>query len=422
MSLKDLQAAAASSAANKSNQANTSFGAVLRVTTAEQVDGGLRLTGTTLTKNSRLPTESEVTVVFTDLKGQPRDGGRAVSNFVKGHDKKVLQAPENAAGSYVLLESCYLTGKLDGERQEISSRWINTLAAAGDTDHANRSFVENVYATAPRLAFDNTKPESGEPKRITLPVNAESIKARVVVEGVASDREFSREWAVEKLRQLPVGAKVAVTVDTIDPQDARKVVNRSELDEALREQLVRGTKAISMIRVSDGEDVMSRLIYVPFKKEGNNYLPDVDKAMEELYDRNIIRGIPNEKLLEAIDAGGLTVEVVPGYRMTFAGDTSKDNNAAFKLVSDVKGGAIEKRSKVLFSDDPTRFAKVILGGIARNETVDGFSPILIITDEPGTFAASEIVTPHIRPRSAAHVDEPAPAEEEPEEEAATPRP
>jgi hypothetical protein len=64
---------------------------------------------------------------------------------------------------------------------------------------------------------------------------------------------------------------------------------------------------------------------------------------------------------------------------------------------------------------------VILGGIARHETVDGFSPTLVITDEPGNFAANEIETQHIRPRSAAH--DQAPAEEEPEEEeAAAPRP
>lgn len=414
MSLKELQQAAASNA-TKTSQTNTTFGAVLRVATAEQVDGGLKLTGTTLTKNSRLPADSEVTVLFRG------DGSKAVSNFIKGHDKKVLQAPDNAAGSYVMLESCYLTGKLDGDRQEVSSRWINTLAAVGDSDHANRSFVENVYATAPRLAFDNPSPEPGEPKRITLPTNAQSIRARVVVDGQPGDREFSREWAIEKLKQLPASAKVAVTIDTIDPQDARKVGSRAELEAALREQLGRGTKAISMIRVTDGEDVMSRLIYVPFKKEGGTYLPDVDKAMEELYERNIIKGIPNEALLQNIDEGKLTVEVLPGYRMTYAGDTTRDNNAAFKLVSDVKNGRAAARSEVIFGSDQSRFAKVILGGIARNETVDGFSPTLVITDEPGNFAANEIETLHIRPRSAAH--EPAPAEEEPEEEeAAAPRP
>lgn len=418
MSLKDLQHAASASAA-QSAPINTTFGAVLRVATAEEVDAGLKLTGTTLTKNSRLPADSEVTVIFTDPKGKPRDGGRAVSNFVKGHDKRVLQSAENAAGSYVILESCYLTGNRDGDRQEVSSRWINTLAAVGDTDHANRSFVENVYATAPRLAFDNPKPEPGEPKRITLPTNAQTIKARVVVDGQSVDREFGREWAIEKLRQLPAGAKVAVTIDTIDPQDARKVATRTEMEVALREQLARGTKAISMIRVTDGEDVMSRLIYVPFKKEDNAYLPDVDKAMEELYARNIIKGIPNDVLLQAIDDGKLTAEVVPGYRMTYAGDTTRDNNAAFKLVSDVKNGRAAARSEVIFGNDQSRFAKVILGGIARNESIDGFSPTLVIMDEPGNVGANEIETPHIRPRSAAHAND---ATEKEPEETVVPRP
>lgn len=413
MSLKDLQAASAS-AAPTTTHANTSFGAVLRVVTAEEVDGGLKLTGTTLTNNSRLPSDSEVTVLFRN------DTGKALSNFIKGHDKRVLQNPENAAGSFVLLESCYLNGEMDGDRQVISARWINTLAASGDTDHANRSFVENVYASAPRLAFDNPNPKPGEPKRITLPTNAKSITARVATDGQSADREFTREWAVGKLRELPASTKVAVTIDTIDPSDARKIGSRAELDDALRDQLGRGTKAIALIRISDSvNDVLTRLIYVPFKKEGSTYVPDVDKAMDELYARNIIRGIGNEALLSAIDSGGYTVEVVPGYRMTYAGDTTRDNNAAYKLVSDVKGGRADARSQVIFGDDPSRFAKVILGGIARNENVDGFSPVYVITDEPGTYAPYEIQTAHFAPRDAASrapasVAEEGDAEPEPE--------
>lgn len=413
MSLKALQAAGGSAASTP--RTNTTFGAVLRVATAEEVDGGLKLTGTTLTRNSRLDADSEVTVMFRN------DGGKAVSNFIKGHDKRVLQKPDNAAGSYVLLESCYLTGEQDEGRQVLSSRWINTLAAAGDSDHANRSFVENVFATAPRLSFDNPTQEAGEPKRITLPTNAQSIRARVLVDGQAGDREFSRDWAVEKLKALPQGAKVAVTIDTVDPSDARKVTNRNELEAALREQLGRGTKAIAMIRVTDEEDVMSRLIYVPFKREGGEYKPDVDKAIEELYARNILKGIPNDKLLEKIDIGELTVEVVPGYRMTYAGDTSQDNNAAYKLVSDVKNGRAAARSEVIFGNDHTRFAKVILGGIARNESVDGFSPIHVITDEPGTWAAYEIDTPNIAPRRIEGTGREL-ADDDVEEDAASPRP
>ena len=421
MSLKDLQQAAATEAAP--DFVNTTFGAVLRVATAQEVDGGLKLTGTTLTGNSRLDAGSEVSVVFTDLKGKPRDGGRSLSNFVKGHDKKVLQQLENAAGSYVTLESCYLTKNVDENgRKEISSRWINTLAAVGDTDHANRSFVENVYATAQRLAFDNPSPQPGEPKRITLPVNAKTIRARVVVDGQAVDREFPREWAVEKLKALPAKSKVAVTIDTIDPQEAMQIHNQGELDTALRDQLGRGTKALSMIRVSDGEDVMARLIYVPFKRDdAGTYSPDVDKAMEELYARNIIKGIPNAALFKAINAGELTAEVVPGYRMTYAGDTTQDNNAAFKLVSDVKQDRALSRSEVIFGSDANRFAKVILSGIARNNTVDGFSPTLVITDEPGNYAATEIRSAHIGPRAPAAGNDDG-TEDSADDEPAGPRP
>lgn len=421
MSLKDLIQAPSPTAAHPA-QFNTSFGAVLRVETAQEVNGALKLTGTVITDNGQLPANSAVSVVFEDLKGQPRDGGKAVSNFVKGHDKKILQAPENAAGSFVILESCYLTGKSEGDRQELSSRWINTLAAAGDQDHANRSFVSNVYATAPRLGFKNPTQAEGEPATISLSANAKSVAGRVEVDGRKVTREFTREWAIEKLKQLPANAKVDVSIDTIAADQAVKVGSRAELDSHLREQLGRGTKAMALIRIADEETVMTRLVYVPFKTEGKVYKPDVDRAMAELFERNIMKGIPNAAFLDAIDAGKYVVEVVPGYRMRYAGDTTRDNNAAFKLVSDVKSGRAAARNEVIFGSDAGNFAKVILGGIARNEEVDGFSPMLVISAEPGVVDASKIETPHIRPRAPAHDPAVAGPADDAEEEVPSPRP
>lgn len=390
MSLREMQA---TGDAVKKPVENNQFGLVLRVATAEDDNGTLKLTGTTLTNNSRLPAGSEVVIGFRN-----DSGGKSLSNFIKGNGKQALKSPDATAGTFVTLEGCYLTGEKDGERSVISSRWVNTLAAAGDSDHANRSFVENVYATAPRLSFDVPNLQPGEPKRVTLPTNAQSVRARVLVDGKPVEREFSREWAIEKLGALAPKTKVAVTIDTLDPSDALVVESKQALDAALRDQLARGTKAMAMIRVFDGEDVLSRLIYVPFKKEGDVYLPDVDKAMEDLYAQNIIRRIPNETLFQAIEEGKLVAECVPGYRMTYAGDTTRDNNAAYKLVSDMKSGREAKHAEAIFGKDPNRFSKVILSGIARNESVDGFSPINVITDEPGTYAPAELVTACIRPR------------------------
>ncbi|KAG0163011.1 hypothetical protein DFQ30_000887 [Apophysomyces sp. BC1015] len=170
------------------------------------------------------------------------------------------------------------------------------------------------------------------------------------------------------------------------------------LDKALATQLSRGTKALALLRVSDGEDVLTRAVYVAFKKEGDEYVPDVQKTLEDLFKNNIFKGVPNNDLFTGLADGSITVESIPGYRMSYAGDPSLDDNAAFKLVADVKKGQ-NQRYEMIFGTDGNRFAKVILPGIARNDTIGGFSPFNILADEPGTYLANEFRTPLIQPNA-----------------------
>ncbi|MGX9960611.1 hypothetical protein ACW0US_17835 [Xanthomonas euvesicatoria] len=376
---------------------NNSFGVVLQVSTAQKVmitEGekqteSLQLTGKILNSQSALPAGSEVAVEFRVA------GASAVSNYVKGNGKKCLNTPDASAGTFVTLESCYVTENADENGLPIlSSRWVNTLASAGDADHANRSFVEDVYATAPRITFKNPEKLKGEPDSITIPVNAKNIRARVEDEGNTGVREFTREWAVAKLNAVPSDARIGVTLDHVAPADAKKIESESEFYDAMAEVLAAGTKAMALVRITDGVDVKSRQVYVSFKKDDEgNYVPDIDRAIKELTEKNIIGGIPNEKLFGAIEQG-LVIEVIPGYRMTYAGDPNKDNNAAFKLVSDVRKGQAS-RYEVMFGNDANAFTKVIVPGIARNDTTDGFSPINVITAEPGNLAATDIPSPYI---------------------------
>ena len=391
-SLSELRQPSTTAAAQPPKQ-NNAFGVVLSIATAREVNGNLVLTGTTLSNNEQLPADSKVAINF---RGDA--GGRAVSNFVKGNGRSALATPEKAAGTFVTLESCYMTGEKEDGLPVLSARWLNTLAVAGKADHENRSFVENILATAPRLIFDNTSPHAGEPASITLPVNATSIRARADGES----RDFSREWAIDKLKALPANKKVQVVIDTIEPSESVRISSQDELKRALTAQLSRGTKALSMIRVGDQAEVATRLAYVPFKtvEEGGKktYLPDVDKALEELLKYNIVRDVPNDALFGALQDpnSNLVVEVIPGYRMTWAGDSTKDDNAAFKLISDIKDGK-SARYEVLFGKDPAAYAKVILTGLCRNESIDGFSPMNVMTEEAGYRAASAFDTPHIRP-------------------------
>ena len=86
----------------------------------------------------------------------------------------------------------------------LSSRWLNTLASSNDTDHDNRSFIENILATAPRISFKNPAVQPGEPERITLPVNARTVTARVKTDHGTFEKEFPVTWAVQKLSLIHI--------------------------------------------------------------------------------------------------------------------------------------------------------------------------------------------------------------------------
>ena len=376
---------------------NSTFGLVLQVLTAEivkvldkekkEVDS-LKLTGTTLNGNSQLPEGSRIVVHFRD------NLESAISNFKKGQGRTALVNKSNAEGSTVTLEACYLAKEPEDGLPVVNSRWVNTLTVKDVAEHANRSFITDAYATAPRISFDVPNPVGAEPKKVTFPVNAKSIELVVENEGVRGKQEFSREWAAGKLAQLKGTDNLKVTIDQVSPGEAVKIDGPTAFAEAMTKQLGVGTRALTLLRVTDGAEVITRAVYVPFKKVGEDYVPDVAKALTELGEKNIFRNVPNAQLWAAVESGGLTLEAIPGYRLTYAGNPHKDDNAAFKLVNDFKKGNTA-RYDLMFGADPASFAKVLLPGIARKDGVDSFSPTNVISDEPGTFAPTQLATKFI---------------------------
>ncbi|MCA4131067.1 hypothetical protein LDY98_34165, partial [Pseudomonas aeruginosa] len=143
-------------------------------------------------------------------------------------------------------------------------------------------------------------------------------------------------------------------------------------------------------------DVLTRAVYVGFKRDGDEYVPDTEKTLEDLFKNNIFKGIPNDDLFAGLANGDVRVESIPGYRMNYAGDPTQDNNAAFKLISEVKAGRTQ-RYEMIFGEQANLFSKVILPGIARTDTISGFSPFNILADEPGTYLANQFSTPLVRP-------------------------
>lgn len=396
-SLRAMQAESAEKAAKASKKQINTFGVVLSVKTAAEENGGLKLTGVVLNTSSALQANEEVTVVF-----RGDNAGKSITNFKKGGGKLDPKNTAASEGTFLTLEGCYvMPDEKDGDRRVISSRWLNTLASSSKKDQDNRSFIDGVLATAPRITFRNPDVKPGEPERITLPVNAKTITGRVKTDHGTFDKEFTREWAIEKLKALPASEKSRVTIDMIEPAESVEVKDRASLEAALRGMLSRGTQALAMLRVTDGEDVVTRAVYVPFKQEGDEYLPDVDKAMEDLFKNNIFKGVPNDDLIAGLTSGNVKVEAIPGYRMAWAGDTTKDDNSAYKLVEDTKAGRVQ-RYELMFGAEANRFAKVILPGMARSEKIDGFSPINLLADEAGTYLATEFSTPVISRNVAPH--------------------
>jgi len=391
------------------------FAAVLQVSTAvvEKVGDkeSLKLTGIVL---NEVPGAGRDLPVAVEFRGD--DAERAVSNFVKGHggSRKIFDKPENAAGSVLTLESCYLTDQVsDDDRMVVSSRWVNTLQKANEATHSDRSFLEGVMATSPRVSFENPNYREGneEPRTITIPVSQEKFTARVQTEHGTFSREFDRAWGIERLNKLSKDAKPSVFIDTVEPNNAKLVTSEEELRAALTEQLGRGTRALALLRVTDGEEVIDRLVYGQYKREGDEYLPDPAATLEELFKNNVFRDIANTDLLAGLADGTLKIDSIPGYRLSYAGNPLKDDNAAYKLVSDLKANKVT-RYEIAFGKEPNRFASVVLPGVARNDTIAGFSPINVIADRPGRHAAHEIATAHIDAKAQAAVapepeDEPA---------------
>ena len=384
-------------------------GVILQVATAEKKETGLVLTGRVLNTNSKVREGQDVVVEFRG------DAERQVTNFIKGNGKKSLETPTTAATSVLSLEGCYFTDKPESDKPVLSARWLNTIIShQKKTDHGDRSFYEGSLASAPRVSFSNPDPQPGEPARITLPANASGagkVTLNVKTEQGTFPKDFPTAWAIEKLKKLGPGIKPQVTINTFDPNQSVKIKNEAELRAALHEQLSVGTKAISMLRVTDGEDVLSRNVFAPFKIEGNEYVPDAARAIEDLFKNNLFKGVQNEDLFTELANGNVTVEAIAGYQMTYAGDPTKDDNSAYKLVDELRNGDTA-RYEMIFGKDPNGLAKVILPGVARNDNISGFSPILIIQDEPGTYSPIQFATANIKPAVAKPTPTPVPLEEQ----------
>lgn len=398
MGLNQLKSDKSAKAGTKSY--NT-FGLVLEVQSVTEENGQLHLVGKAQNANRYVKHGDDIAVTF-----RGDSAGRSITNFDKANGKSWRKNAAATAGTIVTLESCYLTPDKEGDARVVSARWLNTLRNVYKEEHEDRAALEGVVATAPRIVFDNPNPGPNEPAKYTLPVVGDRAWGRVKTERGTFKRDFPAAGVIEKLKALPADAKVRVQIEVAEPKEAIKVGSQAELEAALRQQLARGTDAISLLRVTDADgssEVMTRAVYVGFKKEGDQYLPDVDEAVKSLFSNKIFSGVSDTKaLFGMLEQGELVMEAVPVYRLSFAGNANQDDNASFKLVSDIKQGKAQ-RYEMIFGNDGERYAAVILPGIVHNgvEGIAAFQPINLIGDEHGTFAVDEFPTANIGQPAAA---------------------
>jgi hypothetical protein len=99
-----------------------------------------------------------------------------------------------------------------------------------------------------------------------------------------------------------------------------------------------------------------------------------------------------------LEAGTLKIESIPGYRLNYAGNPMQDDNAAFKLVQDLLNDKVT-RYEMMFGKEANQYQNVLLPGIARDDSIAGFSPINVIADRPIRGAGNEIVTANLDPKA-----------------------
>lgn len=413
----------AESTASAGAQRKTSaFGAVLRVKSTEIEEGKpFAIIATTMNDARDVGANVDVRIEFRDAD----KAERAKSNFEKGNGRRSLSNPTAAAGAIVYVESAYVVRPKDGEPASdlptINASWLNTLAGADlSEDEANeRSFIEAIVARAPKVTFENpfySKEKAGdEPQRISIPVTASKVNVRVEGPQGVVNRDMPLDWALERLRAVTKG--VSVRVDGIEPKEAKQVRSEDELKDALREAFGRGVDSFAVLRVMDTEDgeMATREVYAKRSTVNEKYAVDVEATIKDTFEKTIFRGYENAKILEAVAAGDVVLEVIPGYTFAYGANALKDNNAAFKLVKDLKEGQ-STRMDMIFGKDPSSFASVLMPGIARAETYEGFTATAILADRNGEIhALKELVTPAIT-----HPGKPLAADEA--HEAESPRP
>ena len=399
MGLSKLKAADAATTTGGAQRKTTAFGAILRVKSIEVAEGKpFALVATTMNKARGIGEGVDVRVEFRDAD----KAERAKNNFHRGNGRSSLSSAEAAKDAVIYVESAYVQQPKEGEPASdipvINASWLNTLAGADlpAAEAEQRSFISGVFSRAPRVQFENpffTKEKAGEePERISIPVNATSVSVKVQGPQGSVSRDMPLEWALERLRAAT--KSVSVRLETLEVEKAKQVRSEDEVKVALREALKEGTDSFAALRIIDVEsgEVAQRVLYPKRHTVDGKYSIDMDGTLGAAFEKPLFSGFDTKLLMAAVSDGSAVLEVIPGYTHSYGANALKDNNAAFKLVKDLKDGQ-STRMELIFGKDPQAFASVLLPGIAKSESYDDFMATAVLADRNGdVYALKDLPT------------------------------
>lgn len=391
-------------------------------------DGGdaMELVGTATNTTSAFKEGERLRVQF-----RPDQMQKVIDNLLKGtgQSNKAMLAKMKSdeaalAGSLVALEHSYPVKNeglrtIDTDGNTIMmARWLTTVSSNLKMGHDDRQMLDGVFASAPKIRFDNPRAgQPDEPKSITLPVNAGADdKIWVQIPSSSGVGNISRpqplEWAKERLKE---STRISVYLDTLssDPNQCAPIKSLDGLKQALTDQLYQGTTALSMLRLTDetGADVLTRKVSVIFKQVDGQYQPDPEQTIDKLLERPMFKEVTNEQVFAGLESGVLKMEAIPGYRVSFSGNANSDNNISNKIVNQVLEGKTTNFN-VVWGSNGENYSRVLLPGIARSDSISGFTPTGYLQEEMGTYTAKTLPTPltgHVAPENeVTFEDEPEP--------------
>lgn len=405
MALKDLK----DKGGKKTNKGfEPGHGVILEVATAiKNEDDSVKITGKVL-NNSGFVKAGEMVTVEAD---------NAAYNMSKGGAK--FGKPESTAGTILVLEGCKQKG-MDGEERVLSAKYVTTLKSNSKVYNDMDRDFKSVMASAPVIAFKNVAPADGEPKFIKWATNTESI--RHSVKNAKGDRqvvEHGRDWLTEKhAAAVAAGEKVHVYMDVVQPERAALVADEQDFYALVKGHSINDRNMVLAVRAYDAKDVMTRKIEQRMKKGADGaYSVDTEALVDSLQKGRIIKSVAdNGKLFEAVKAGEINLEVIPGSRMYFPADSAL-TMVKKNLLSPAKDkdGAVVNTMAFTFGDKAFNYARCLVPGLVTEDK--RFMPINLVREEPSKVDLYSMITPAtpVAPGTApavpaeddAHIEDPA---------------